>query len=195
MRSEELDVQSALMLLSEVAGVLRAPSLLSGEDARTSHVIPFGDGREYGWSVVDVSQYVWSIDVDRDESPYLDLNGILDDVRQSYQFFRSYAPVHEVGRALNEHFESVHDILQHSAGAQRLADQAFEADNRREPRDEYYDHILNTVSQHFHAIAYARLTTLSRRFPVTECILDAYAAGLFPFGWSDESERVLCVRP
>lgn len=195
MRNEELDIQRAVTLLNEVAAVLKAPLLLSGEDKRASHEIPFGDSCIYGWEVVDISQYVWSIDGERDESPYLDLNGLLLEVRQSYQFFRSYAPIAKIDRAVGEHFEKVHEILQKSAGAQRLVDTAFHADHQREPRDEYYGHVLNTVSQHFHAIAYARLTTLSRGFPITECILDAYAAGLFPFGWSDESDRVLCVRP
>jgi hypothetical protein len=195
MRETELDIPHLMRLIDEVAEILHSPVLFSGSDETESKDITFGDDSVYSWKVVDISEYLWSIDIKRDDTPYLDLNELLSTVEKSYRFFDSYAPISVIDKACQKPFENFHKVLDKSSGAQKLIDSAYRADNQHLDRDKYYEHVLNTVMNHFSAIVYARITTLSRRFPVTEVLLDAYAAGLFPFGWSFDDDCALCVRP
>lgn len=195
MREAELDISLIMFLIDEVAEVLHSPALLRGGDERESHTIPFGDDSVYGWKVVNVSEYVRSIDIETDDTPYLDLNELLSTVEKSYRFFNSHAPIITISQALQRHFEGIYELLEKSTGAQRLIDRVYDADKKHLDRKKYYEHVLNTVINHFWGCAYSRVVTLSRRFPVTEVLLDAYAAGLFPFGWSFDDDCALCVRP
>lgn len=196
MRPEELDIQQLMALIEEVADVLNSSSLLNGSETKNFHEISFGDNRVYGWKVVDLSDYLSSINIENEDTPYLDLNEILGQVRSSYHFFRSYSPIHVTDEAIEKNgFGQIHKLISSSNNAQRFIDILYRADDQKQDRAQYLDHVLNTASNHFHAILYSRITTLSRRFPVTESLLDAYASGLVPFGWSYDDDCVLCVRP
>lgn len=194
MRDEEVDLNLMRALLDEVLDVLRAPAFLGSKSGPTEKFIRFGDRRAYKWIAVDCRYYIDSIDINNKDSSHVELNGIIDSISKSSVLFSSYAPIEEVEQLRRSIFESASAMASKATSVQELAVAASLKSDGRHSSELIRAHILNMVSTHFRAIVDARVITLSRRFPITEVLLDAYSCGAFPFGFTFEDNNVLCLR-
>jgi len=148
-----------------------------------------------GCEIRSIAEYIEGSRVDTQESDYLTLeNDFLSKIEATYQFVRSYSAP-EFTSVMRDKIGRVSKAVTASGGIRRFAAMAAHADDQRVDEKTHVQHVSTCLSRQCAAIMYGRALTLSTRFAPLEVLFDALRTGLFPYGWSWESESVLCVQP
>ena len=181
-------------LLNEVKEWVEQDRLFA--DPTKSDVLEYEHaGRAKYWCVVrDVSEYIDSIDIKKEMTPFTLLNDDSTKVSAAYELLTSPGP-REPRTLVRNVFSDISSHIKTNPRVTALGVKAFENSDGRYDRDLMIGHVHNTVSSHLRVILHARAATLSKRYDLTELLFTAYRAGWFPFGWDPEEHALLCVRP
>jgi hypothetical protein len=187
------NTQTIKRLLDEVVEFVENDRLFAPTGTVARQFVCLGSVIKY--EVRNISEYIQSIRVEFEESDFLTLeNDFISKVETYFEFFRCYQPEEFTHVTRDAHLR-LSKGLSKSSRVVAFAQEAAESDDRDVDFYEYRRHIDTCLSRQLAAILSARALTLSATFAPTEVMFDALQSGLFPFGWSWETECVLCVRP
>ncbi len=197
----DINMEYLSELLDEVVGLVSSPGFLSGKDAAATKVYTFGD-INIAWAVTEVSEYIRAIDVNNDDTPFLEMeNRILLPIRKFHNMVHSYG-LSIISDFQYSKFEKIDRLVTNSDRVHTFAKSVAAAEYLSNDPENTWSHILTTMLNHLNTVMSSRTILLSRRFAPVETLFNAYKDGLFPFGWvwgDADSEikidTILCLRP
>lgn len=187
----EVDLKTLCDLVREVIDLARSGRLLAPTTDEASR--SFNNGRTIlSWRVVEISEFIAITELNGEWSSYRELEELISKVETAYHFFSSHSPPEEgdiVGNAIDQVVKGINADTNVSLFAKEL----WEVE-KHGIAAETLSHIRTCIARHFAGLIYGRALSLSKRFTPLEVLLDAYQAGLFPFGLDWETESILCLR-
>lgn len=187
----EVDLDKLRDLVQEVIDLACSGHLLVPTTDDTSR--SFDNGRTIlSWRVVEISEFIASTDLNAEWSSYRELEELISKAETAYHFVSSHSPPEE-GEIVSSAIDRVIKGINTDANVSQFAKEVW-AVEKNSGAAETLSHIRTCIASHLAGLIYTRALSLSKRFTPCEVVLDAYRAGLFPFGLDWETDSILCNR-
>ncbi len=185
------EIELATPLLAEVVEWVQSGSILAGPqddvDAYT-----FSDG-SIPLQVVDISEWHVDVDIDNEDSRYVDLIDLTREVEGAFRLIHQFGP-EDFGDFTYQKYEAVQKSVVENDVVEAFARSVHESSDKKNATwEEDLEHMHSTVLSHFNGILRSRAVSLSKRHAPMEALFHAYQQGLLPFGWDWES--IVCINP
>ena len=176
----------AMALVNQIVAWAREDRffLANGMPPRMHTRIPYTIKSDKDWFL--------QIDIRNEESYFVELNSMLQQVSGAYILFHQYdsGDVDDfVGRAI----ETICALVGQSPRVKEVAEWLYERRTLSMEWAECFDQLCTTISNHLGGTIHARALTASTRYVPTEAIFELYEHGLFPFAW--DWETLWCLDP
>lgn len=187
------EIELAIPLIDEVVSWIRSGAIFNvSAQLNHEHLYMF-EGGEIPFRVVGSSFWYCDIDINNEDSRYVDLMDLTDEVEGAYRL------IHQFGQwafqdYITAQFETIRQEVIQNPSVVSLAKQLYTKHQISATEwDERLEQIHTTILGHFAGIFYARAVSLSSRHAPMEALFYAYQQGLMPFGWDWES--IICLDP
>ncbi|MDR2169048.1 MAG: hypothetical protein LBP59_02795 [Planctomycetaceae bacterium] len=183
--------------LNEVKIVMESKSFLSGVNEPVSICIACGDGEQlYQCQIKSLVDFFYCIDINNSITAYTRLEEyIIEPISSAYVYLGNYTPIY-TKRSISNFCES---IIKSTVENPNLSSFLKYISNSRTFDDNQlfslHNHVVSAISRHVGVIIDARILTLSKRLVPIELLLEAYRAGLYPFGWDFTERSLYCLNP
>jgi hypothetical protein len=184
--------------LDEIKTVMESNSFLSGTDKSSTVSIAYGDdsSRQCQCKIKSLDVFFDCISTSNQVTAYTRLEeDIIEPVNCAYVYLSNYTS-RQVEDYISNAIELITKSTAENPNMTLLLDfiskgRIFSANKLLS----LHNHVVSAISRHIGVIIEARVLTFSKRIIPIELLLEAYRAGLYPFGWDFEDNSLFCLNP